>query len=513
MATGTTAAIPTASLSPATLNFGGVQIDTTSPPLIETVTNSGGGSLNISGVSIAQTGNTVFFLSTGANQCTNATSLSAGQSCNVYVTFKPAVNNQTSNATLQIADNAAGSPQTAALTGVGDYFFEPVGSSSSVVPVSVFITTGGTLSATNVVTMGAQTQDYSLQSGGTCAMGTAYTAGQVCAVDVIFTPQFSGARNGSIYLTDASGNVLGTTFLLGTGDGPQLIFGPVAPQSVTGYITDLAGVAVDGADDLFYVNDPNHLIEVPASGPAVTVANLNSLLNGSTTNNVAIDTSGNLFIASESATPLIEVPTTGTGTWGTPVAINTGGVANVAQVATDALGNLYITAPEQNAVYQLPFTGTGYGTPVALPFPGGGAFKPEGVAMDLYLDVYAIGQQTSNNQTEVIYLPANNNGYGSPVTTTLAQLTYGTGVGTDANGDLYVGGLTSATTGGIYCARFRVAHPGGCRLLWLFRFGWREQYLRRPGQFFRPGTDRRNPSGNTTVSDLRQHQCRGDQHR
>jgi sugar lactone lactonase YvrE len=448
--TGAAAAAPAASLSPSTLNFGGVQIDATSPPLVEVVTNTGGGSLNISGVTIAQTGDTVYFLSTGANQCTNATSLSAGQSCNVYVTFKPAVNNQTSNATLQIADNAPPSPQTASLTGVGDYFYEPVGSSSSMVPVSVFITTGGTLSATNVVTAGAHTQDYVVQSGGTCATGSAYTAGQVCTVDVIFTPQYSGARNGSIYLADASGNVLGTTFLQGTGDGPQMIFGPVAPQSVTGYITGLAGVAVDAADDLFYVNGSDKLIEVPASGPAVTVVNLDSLLGGVAPNNVAIDSSGNLFIASNSSTPLIEVPTTGIGTWGAPVSINTGGVANVADVVVDNLGNVYIVAPAQNAVLQLPLTAGGYGTPVPLPFPGSGAFKPEGVAVDLYLDVYAIGQQTSNNQTEVIYLPANNNGYGTAQTIPLPQLTYGNSVGTDGNGNLYVAGLTSPTNGGIY---------------------------------------------------------------
>jgi sugar lactone lactonase YvrE len=440
---------PTAALSLSALNFGGVQIFTSSPALVETVTNTGGGSLNISSMSITQTGDTVFFLSTGANQCTNTTSLTNGQSCNVYVIFKPELSGSTSNGTLNIADNASGSPQMASLTGIGDYFYQPVGSSTSAEPVSVFITTGETLSAMNVVTAGAQTPDFTFETGGTCAIGTTYSAGQVCTVDVVFSPQYSGARNGSIYLTDASGDILGTTFLHGTGNAPQIIFGPVAPQTAIGYITGLAGVAVDAADDLFYMDGSDRLIEAPVSGPSVTVANLASLISSGTPSDVAIDPSGNLFIASNSSTPLIEVPRTGLSTWGTPVAINTG-LGNVAQVAVDGLGNLYITAPALNAVYQLPLTGSGYETPVTLPFPGSGAFKPEGVAVDPSFDVYAIGQKTSNNQTEVIELPANNTGYGTPLTTAIAQLTYGGGVGTDGNGNLYVSGQTSATNGAIY---------------------------------------------------------------
>jgi hypothetical protein len=405
--------------------------------------------VNISSVSISQTGTNAFFLGTGANQCTTTTLLSNAQSCNVYVTFDPSLNNHTYNATLDIADNAAGSPQSASLTGVGDYFNQDVGNSTSKEPVSVFITTGGTLSTINVVMDGVQTADYTFETGGTCAIGTAYTAGQVCTVNVIFAPQYSGARNGSIYLTDASGDILGTTFLQGTGNAPQIIFGPVAPQTQIGYKTGLAGVAVDAADDIFFVNGSDQLIEAPVSGPSVTVANLNSLLSGVAASDVAIDLSGNLFIASNSSTPLIEVPRTGLSTWGAPVSINTG-AGNVAQVAVDAFGNIYIAAPAQNAIYQLPFTGSGYGTPLTLPFPGSGAFKPAGVAVDPYFDVYAIGQKTSNNQTEVIYLPANNTGYGTPVTTAIAQLTYGSSVETDANGDLYVSGQTSNTNGAVY---------------------------------------------------------------
>ena len=438
---------PTASLSLSTLNFGGVQIDTTSPALIETVTNTGGGSLNISGLSISQTGDVNYYLGTGANQCTNTTQLTVGQSCNVYVTFKPELDNQTLTGTLNIADNASGSPQTAALTGVGDYFYESVESSLPKAPVSVFFTTSGTLSAINVATMGAQTQDYTVASGGTCATGTAYTAGQDCTVDVIFTPQYSGARNGAIYLTNSSGVVLGATFLQGTGDGAQAIFGPVAPQTQIGYITGLAGVAVDGADNLFYVNGSYRLIEQPFSGSAVTLANLSSLISGGTTSSVAIDPSGNLFIASNSEAPLIEVPSTGTGTWGAPVSVNAG-VGNVSDVAVDALGNLYIVAPN-SAVYQLPFTGGGYGTPVTLPFAASSTFKPQGVAVDPNLDVYAIGQN-STNQTEVIELPVHGTGYGTAVTTVIAQLTYGSSVATDGNGDLYVSGQTSGTNGAVY---------------------------------------------------------------
>jgi sugar lactone lactonase YvrE len=441
---------PTATLSGA-LNFGGVQIDTTSLPLIETVTNTGAGTLNISGVTITQTGDTVFFVGTGANQCTNTTALAAGQSCNVYITFRPALSGQTSNGTLNIADNAAPSPQTATLTGVGDNFYEPIGNSSSSEPVSVFITTAGTLSGINVVTTGAANQDYVMKAGGTCVTGTAYTVGQLCTVDVVFTPQYSGFRNGSIYLTDASGNILGTTFLAGTGDGPQMVFNPSARSAITGSMAGLFSVAVDGAGNVYYVDGSGNVTKLPVNGAGygspVVIANIFTAIGSQYANCIAIDVNGNLYVGA--GFYLEKIPATGVGAWGTPIALSIPGVSNVSEIAVDGAGNLYFSDPAHQRVDELPWNGSQYGAVTALPFPGGGAFIPQGVAADSAGDVFALGVNSGTGAAEVLELPLGNNGYGTLVTVTIPGSAGPESLALDGNDNLYISGLATSTSGNL----------------------------------------------------------------
>jgi N-acetylneuraminic acid mutarotase len=106
---------PVAVLTPATLTFSDVS-GTTSAAQSATLTNSGNATLNITGITIAGTNPTDFAVSTGSNACGGT--LAAGSSCLIYVTFTPA-SAATFSATLSVADNAAGSPQTASLSGTG----------------------------------------------------------------------------------------------------------------------------------------------------------------------------------------------------------------------------------------------------------------------------------------------------------------------------------------------------------------------------------------------------------
>jgi len=445
------AAAPAASLSPGALNFGGVQIDTTSDPLIETVTNTGGGTLNISGVSTTQTGDTVFFIGTGANQCTNTTALAAGQSCNVYVTFKPALSGQTSTGTLNIADNAPPSPQTATLTGVGDYFYEPINTSSGSEPVSVYFTTPGTLSGINVVTEGSGYLDFGNGSGGTCSAGTAYTVGQLCTVDVVFTPQYSGARNGSVYLTDAAGNVLGSTFLAGWGDGPELVFTPATPAAITGTIAGLNSVAVDGAANLYYVDGSGNVSMLAWTGSsynaATVIANIFTAIGSQYANCIAIDASGNLYVGANSH--LEKIPATGPGKWGTPIALNIPGGVNVFQIGVDGAGNLYFSDPVHQRVDEMTWNGSQYGSPTSVPFAASNTVIPWGVAVDSTGDVFTLGTVDASGATEVLELPVNGSGYGSVVTVPLPTIAGPSYLALDGDDNLYVTGLGVSATGDV----------------------------------------------------------------
>ena len=103
----------TAKLLPTSLNFGSVGIGATSLPKTVTLTNVGTTTLTISGIGISgpDAGD---FLQTH----TCGSSLAPGAACSIRVNFKPAVLG-TRTAVLSVSDNAAGSPQKVALSGIG----------------------------------------------------------------------------------------------------------------------------------------------------------------------------------------------------------------------------------------------------------------------------------------------------------------------------------------------------------------------------------------------------------
>ena len=101
-------------LSAATLKFGTVVVGQTSPSQTVTVANAGTTSVTFTSFSIGGT-NPGDYLITN-NTC--GASLAGAASCSVSVAFKPTAKGAR-KATLKVADNGGGSPQTAALTGTG----------------------------------------------------------------------------------------------------------------------------------------------------------------------------------------------------------------------------------------------------------------------------------------------------------------------------------------------------------------------------------------------------------
>ncbi len=108
------AAAPQAAVAPAGLAFGARQVGTASDSQQVTLTNGGGSPLTIAGVTL--TGAHPGDFAVTFNTCVG--SVPAGGSCVVGVRFAPTAVAARA-ATLAIADNAAGSPQTVALSGTG----------------------------------------------------------------------------------------------------------------------------------------------------------------------------------------------------------------------------------------------------------------------------------------------------------------------------------------------------------------------------------------------------------
>jgi trimeric autotransporter adhesin len=108
------ATAPQATLSPSSANFNSVATGSSSAAQIFTLANTGNAALAITSVSLGGASASAFAIA--SNTC--GTSLAASSSCTISVLFTPtAVSSAT--ATLTVADNAAGSPQTSSLVGNG----------------------------------------------------------------------------------------------------------------------------------------------------------------------------------------------------------------------------------------------------------------------------------------------------------------------------------------------------------------------------------------------------------
>ena len=112
--TGTTPLVPQAVLTPTTVSFATTAAGSTATAQGLTLSNPGTAALSITSVALGGTNPTDFAIS--ANTC--GSSLAAGGTCTISVTFTPA-SAASFAATLSVVDNATGSPQTAALSGTG----------------------------------------------------------------------------------------------------------------------------------------------------------------------------------------------------------------------------------------------------------------------------------------------------------------------------------------------------------------------------------------------------------
>jgi hypothetical protein len=127
----------------------------------------------------------------------------AGAKCTISVTFTPAASGART-ATLSIADNAGGSPQTLSLTGTGtapavslfptslSFGSQPVGTTSTPQTITLTNTGSATLSTTSLAFTRTNTSDFAQ----TDACGSSVAAGAHCTIAVMFTPAASGALHG-----------------------------------------------------------------------------------------------------------------------------------------------------------------------------------------------------------------------------------------------------------------------------------------------------------------------------
>ncbi|HEX8926482.1 MAG TPA: choice-of-anchor D domain-containing protein [Terriglobales bacterium] len=215
-----TGSAPVATFSPTTLTFATQDLNTTSAAQTVTLTNTGTVSMSLSYIKtsgdFAQT-----------NNC--GVSLAINASCTINVTFTPTLSGaRTGN--LQVADNAAGSPQQISLTGTGagttapavslsssslTFSSQQVNTTSSAQTVTVTNTGTASLSLTSISATGDYTQ--------TNNCGSSLAAGANCAVNVSFKPTATGTRTGTLSIADNATGSPQQVSLTGSGVGAAVV--------------------------------------------------------------------------------------------------------------------------------------------------------------------------------------------------------------------------------------------------------------------------------------------------
>jgi P pilus assembly chaperone PapD len=201
------------SASPTSLSFGSLFTGSSTTKVV-TLTNSGSGSLSLSGDAVTGTGFTVGGL-------TFPLTLAANQSTSFSVTFDPTVVGSATGS-VTVISNATNSPATIALSGTG------VQSQISVTPSSVgfgSVTTGTTnmqtLTISNPGTANLTVTQASLSGAGFASSGLTppltIAPGSSSTFMVSFAPSTAGTFSGTLTLANNSPTTSLTVPLTGTG--------------------------------------------------------------------------------------------------------------------------------------------------------------------------------------------------------------------------------------------------------------------------------------------------------
>ena len=187
---------PAVSLGTASLNFGSQLVGTTSAPQPVTLTNTGGTSLTISGIAVAQP-----FVQT--NNC--PATLAAGANCTISVMFTPQASGSV-NGTLTITDNASNGSQGVSVAGSGavaapalsptslSFGAQLVGTTSGSKTVKLTANSPGPLAISLISVSAGFTQTNNCPAS--------LNPGSSCNISIIFQPATAGATTGVLTIID-----------------------------------------------------------------------------------------------------------------------------------------------------------------------------------------------------------------------------------------------------------------------------------------------------------------------
>lgn len=306
-----------------------------------------------------------------------------------------------------------------------------VGSTTSpqTVPVTIQRTGTGTVGAIKVLTQGSTGLDFAYSSTGTCPI----VVGQICNINVTFSPKYPGTRFGAIVILDSGGTVMGSQKISGVGQGPLSVMvpGQITTLAGDGCLNDPCptggstqatqtaiklplGAATDAVGNLYISDTGNNRIEkVDPTGNITTIAGqsqipgfagdggpaLSAQINAPGT--IAVDGAGNIIFADTGNHAIREIDaitqniSTIAGTLGTSG--STGNSLSAPQgFVFDENGNLYIADTGNNRIRKIDTSGTVTTVAGTLPYN-----QPWGVAVSSKDDSLYVADFGSNRILKV----------------------------------------------------------------------------------------------------------------
>ena len=227
---GSSTPAPTIVVSPASLSFSQT-VNTTSAAQTVTVRNSGNATLTVSGVSLTGVDAGQF------SQTNNCSSVAAGSSCTISVTFKP-TSAGSKSASISITHNASGGPTSVALSGTGaatsspgisispasvNFGSQAVNATSAAQVITVRNIGTGSLVVTSVT--GSDTTQF---PGSQNCTATSIAANEACSISISFKPSSSGVKTATISITHNASGSPSSVSLTGTGTAAALSMNDLA---------------------------------------------------------------------------------------------------------------------------------------------------------------------------------------------------------------------------------------------------------------------------------------------
>ncbi|MGO4880372.1 MAG: FG-GAP-like repeat-containing protein [Bryobacteraceae bacterium] len=284
--------VPDLTFSTNSLAFGNLQVGQTSGTASAVVTNIGADPVVFTAVAITGTNPTDFALVAGANACTyGSSSLAAGATCNVYVTFAPKTNGALS-AAVTLTDNnlgVSGATQAISLSGSAGY---PAPFLDSLSPVSLLSSAAN--GGFTLTLEGANFNSASVVRLNGQALTTSVTGAGI--EGVIPAGLITGAGTQSITVDnpgDAASNVMFLPTASAATGTPEYINAPGSPFSAIASVQQLTVgdfngdgkpdlVATNGGATVVYLSQGNGTftqsaelsaaVVYPSPGEPVTVA-------------------------------------------------------------------------------------------------------------------------------------------------------------------------------------------------------------------------------------------------